>query len=82
MPMNGCFATHRSLQKPLMEPVTPELSGAKLGHTDSVAAIVISDAGLVMTGSLDCSLCLFDINRPVESMRKMSKAHEKVRTEL
>jgi hypothetical protein len=66
------------VQQALIEPITPELSGAKLGHTDAVVAIVITDTGLVMTGSMDCSLCVFDINRPSESVRKIENAHDKV----
>lgn len=62
--------------------MTAELSGAKLGHTDAVVAMVITDTGFVMTGSLDRSLCVFDISRPAESVRKIENAHDKVSAPL
>lgn len=70
------------VQKALIHPITPALSGAVLGHTDAVVAIVITDTGLVMTGSNDRSLCVFDISRPAESVRKIENAHDKVRAPL
>lgn len=67
-----------SAQKPLFKPITASKSGAKIGHNDAVIAIVITDTGWAMTGSLDRSLCIFDICRPAESVRKVENAHEQV----
>jgi hypothetical protein len=76
--MIGC----PEVQKPLIEPVSQELSGTEHGHTDAVTAIALTDTGLAMSGSLDCTLCVFDIYRPCETMRRIENAHEKVLTPL
>lgn len=75
---SGRCTTHdkmKWMQTPLPTPITPELQAPGFGHRDAVTAICITDTGLVMSASLDKSLCVFDVNRYQETYRHVHKAH-------
>ena len=63
------------MQAPLATPITPELQAPRYGHRDAVTALCITDTGLVMSVSLDKSICIFDVNRYQETYRHVRNAH-------
>jgi hypothetical protein len=63
------------MQVPILKPEGPELAGLEFGHTGAATALVITDRCLGTSAGFDCTLCVFSIAKPQETLCKVEHAH-------